>query len=1028
MTSTDAVLPGVPAADAGAVRAARAVTLPRLLPGLLCAAYALGSVLGWGSAGVAVFMGDFGLAGASLAASLSCVVRACRIRGSARPAWLLFGFSSLMSAVGNGMWGWYELVLRTPVPSPSAADYVFLFFAPPVIVGLLILAKRPRGSAAWICLVLDGWLIAGSLFTVSWSMALARTARGDEGNLLQTSVLLAYPVFDILLITMVLGLRFRSKDCNRRGVHTAAVALAVTVVCDALWTSPAVRSGYHSGELLDAGWFTGSVLLACAPWASGRFRSSRGSLRAHPSTAGQHRRATSWFSALTPYVAAAVCTAALLHNALSSRSMDRVVLVTACTVVLALIVRQGIMLLENISLAQALAHKEAHFRSLVQGSSDVIMIAGRDGVLSYVSPAALGVYGRDPAELRGGRLRDLVHPDDIGRVLEEAERFLTSGTGTESSARVECRVRSGTGEWLHVESAVNRHRDGLIFNCRDVTERVRLQAQLRHNAFHDPLTDLPNRAFFTDRVQAALSGSAEESRVVAVLFLDLDGFKAVNDTAGHQVGDDLLVRAARRLQETVRSGDTVARLGGDEFAALVTGRLEESHVRDIAERLRTALSEPYVLDGVELAVAASIGIAFAESGADPAGLMRNADLAMYRAKSSGKGRVAVYSPQLRADLDNRTHVAQRFHGAVREGRLTLLHQPVVDLVSGEILAVEAQAWWRSAQGTLLSPSDVMVGESGDRISRYARWLVQQSVAEAAARWRHDRERGGPGVPVTVRLSASRLVAPGTFESIDRALRESGLPPNRLILAVDSGGPGGSPESLDELARRLVALRRLGVRVALEGFGTGPASLVWLRQLPVDILKLDRALVQGLVESAFTRTLADHVLRLGHDLGLLTGAEGVDDHRQAAVLRELGCNRAQGLLYAGPLDGRGLRRALLRRGFSVPRPTAPGPPRTPTTSDGRAGDTRAAALAAPGLAATTRTPTTRTPTHAATTRAATTRAAAMTRAATSPEPTSPAPTSPALTSAERVLYHCQASDLPERPSDPGPHDETPVPPA
>lgn len=314
--------------------------------------------------------------------------------------------------------------------------------------------------------------------------------------------------------------------------------------------------------------------------------------------------------------------------------MDRVVVVVACTVGLALIIRQGIMLLDNLSLAQELSQKESHFRSLVQGSSDVIMIAGANGVLSYVSPAALGVYSRDPEELVGGRLLDLVHPEDADRVVGEVRRFLARSQrlarnlthaparAGEPTARVECRIRSGGGEWLHVESTVNRYRDGLILNSRDVTERVRLQAQLQHNAFHDPLTDLPNRALFAERLRAALAGAGaravdgprehpyQAAGTVAVLFLDLDGFKAVNDSAGHQVGDELLVQAARRLQGAVRAGDTVARFGGDEFATLVCGPLGRFQVQELAERLRRALSEPYWIGGAELGVAASIGIAF----------------------------------------------------------------------------------------------------------------------------------------------------------------------------------------------------------------------------------------------------------------------------------------------------------------------------------------------------------------------------------------------------------------------------------
>uniref|UniRef100_UPI0038B7799E putative bifunctional diguanylate cyclase/phosphodiesterase n=1 Tax=Kitasatospora mediocidica TaxID=58352 RepID=UPI0038B7799E len=973
-------------------RLARDRRLPGVLVALTCLAYALGAATGWGSQDAAEFMGDFGLAGAALAAALSCLVHGCTVSGPARPAWLLFGLSSCTVALGNGTCGWYEVVLRVEVPSRSLADYAFLLFAPFAVAGLLVLAQRPRGAAGWFCLLLDGWMVGGSLFTLSWSLALGRTAEGDASHPLGLALKLAYPVLDILMVSLVVGLRFRSRDGNRVAVHTAMLSLAVTVVCDAFFTSPTVQSSYRSGGILDAGWFAGSLLLAFAPWSACWQR--RHSSRQHPSAGGTpRRRVASTFSALTPYAAASVCTAGILYNALGGRPMDRVVIVVACTVGLALIVRQGIMLLDNLSLAQELAQKEAHFRSLVQGSSDVIMISGANGVLSYVSPAALGVYSRDPEELVGGRLLDLVHPEDADRVVGEVRRFLARSNrparhlihpparSGEPTTRVECRIRSGDGEWLHVESTVNRYRDGLILNSRDVTERVRLQAQLQHNAFHDPLTDLPNRALFAERLRAALAvrgadGAREHSREhapeypgghrpeevgpVAVLFLDLDGFKAVNDTAGHQVGDELLVQAARRLQSVVRSGDTVARFGGDEFAALVCGPRGRAQVQELADRLRRALSEPYWIGGSELGVAASIGIAFGPGPVGGSGrsgparsadqladeLMRNADLAMYRAKSQGKGRVVLYSPAMRADLDRRKELDERLRVAVREGSFALLHQPLVDLRTGAVTGVEALARWRSAQGLLLTPVEFLrSADHGDAATRFARWLLQQTVAEAAVRADAGRTFGGrPGsgaVPVSVRLSAERLCSPGVYETIAGALRDTGLPAGQLVVELARTGPD---TMADELGRRLAALRRLGVGTAVAGFGAGGGSLGALARLPFDALKLDRTLVQELSDSPRSRALAGHALRLGRDLGLVTAAEGVDQPRQVTVLQELGCRQGQGLAFAQPLDEYRLRRALARRLYPLPRPVGAMSARRAYLS---AADTRSGGRAEPG---------------------------------------------------------------------------------
>jgi len=885
----------------------RSARLPRLLLLLVCLGYLLGAAVGWGSQTLADFMGDFGLAAAALTASLSCLAYGCTAGGGNRPAWLCFGFSSLMVAFGNGAWGWYEVVWRIPVPEPSIADYAFLLFAPPAILGLLLLANRPRNLAGWVCLALDGWLIAGSLLTLSWSLALARTAQGAEGSALRLAMALAYPVLDILLISMVMGLSFRSRGGNRAAVHTAIVALALTVLCDALFTSAAFKNTYHSGELLDAGWFAGSMLLAWAPWARGGRR--EGAVASRP-------RVASTFSALTPYVAAAVCTVGLLYNALNEHELDRFVLIIGCTVVFALILRQGIMLLDNLSLAQKLAHQEHHFRSLVQGSSDVIMIADPQGTLCYVSPAAAGVYGRAAEEIVGTRLPDMVHPDDLGHVLWEVQRYLARSPDEEPTARIECRVRSGAGEWLDVESTVNRYRDGLIFNCRDVSERVRLQAQLEHNAFHDTLTDLPNRALFLDRGRAALSRH-DTADHVAVLFLDLDGFKAVNDSAGHQVGDELLIQAARRLQEGVRSGDTVARLGGDEFAVLLVGGLDDTKAGEVAERLRCALSSPYWIGGEELSVAASIGVAFAEPGVTPAKLLRNADLAMYQAKKHGKDRVSVYTPELRSALHRRTELDQRLRVAVREGQFALVHQPVVDLETGAFAGLAVQARWRAAQGLLLTPAEFMhAADGGERATRFARWIVEQALLQAAER--RDRLPAGVGrLPVSVRLSSRRLTAPGLYGTIESMLARTGLPASTLVLEIaGSDGIEGQSQHFEELVRRLNELRRLGVGLALDGLGGASAPLSELRRLPVDIIRLERGLVDGVTESAFLRTLATSVLRLGRELGLVTVAEGVDQPAQAALLRDLGCRHGQGLLFSGPVEQQYLDALLLGPGHAL----------------------------------------------------------------------------------------------------------------
>lgn len=651
-----------------------------------------------------------------------------------------------------------------------------------------------------------------------------------------------------------------------------------------------------------------------------------------PAPGGEHSRypagrpLTGSLAALTPYLAAAVCTLGILYNVLNGRRPDHVVLITAGAVVLALVIRQGIMLLDNITLTQELAQKENHFRSLVQGSSDVIMIAAPNGILRYVSPAAAGVYGRPAEDLVGTELAALIHPEDLGCVVHEVRRFLAASPLEEPTTRIECRFRSGDGGWLNVESTVNRHHGGLIFNSRDVTERVRLQAQLQHNAEHDPLTDLPNRALFTRRVQQALSGRRATDRGAAlrgtaVLFIDLDGFKAVNDTIGHQAGDELLIQAARRLQDAVRQGDTASRLGGDEFAALIVGdgtrdrAARERNILELADRLRGTLSQPYAIDGNDVRVNASIGVAFAEPGLGAGELLRNADLAMYRAKSAGKGRVELYKPQMQQDVVRKAELATRLRAALHDGEFALLHQPVVGLQNGRITAVSAQARWRSSQGVLFTPAEFLrVAEDGDKTAELDRWILQEAVEQAA-----ERAATGLAVPVAVRMSARRLLDRSTpLGSVEALLTRYGLPPGALVVELSDTDPR---ISLDELERRLTALSRLGVRIALDGFGSGYAAITALRRLPVDILKLDRSLVEGVVESARLHKITSGLLRIAGDLGLQSVAEGVDLPEQVVALRAMGCTHGQGMAFAGPLDEYRLRRALGSGHYPVPHAPA-----------------------------------------------------------------------------------------------------------
>jgi diguanylate cyclase (GGDEF)-like protein/PAS domain S-box-containing protein len=504
------------------------------------------------------------------------------------------------------------------------------------VAGLVMAAADSGTNLMWLRRVLDGWMIAGSLLTLCWVLLLHRA---DQGGDVTASVLgLARVVTDILVLGLVVALCFCHEPGKRTPTTVAAVALVVLAVGDMLRILLPVPGTWYGVPLAATCSMTGLLLVAAVPWMPGGV-----------SAVGVGERVLSVVGVVAGFVPVVVCLLALGAHVLAGGRTDVVMVSLVGTVLLGFGVRQSIVQADHLRITREVVAREAHYRTLVDGSSDVITIVGLDGRVLYVSPAARHVFGHRPEDLVGARLPLYTHPDDTTPLMQAVERLRQEAEpGDRGPGRhVFCRVRAADGGWRHVESTMSLHPEGLIFSSRDVTERVALQAQLERRAFHDALTGLPNRALFTDRVAHALRKRTVGTSPPAVLFLDLDGFKAVNDSAGHAMGDALLIQAARRLQASVRAGDTVARLGGDEFTALLEGEAGACPppAREVAERILSALTKPYRIGSTDVVVSASIGIAVAMPGITPDDLLDHADQAMYEAKSAGKGRIRMHHPQ-----------------------------------------------------------------------------------------------------------------------------------------------------------------------------------------------------------------------------------------------------------------------------------------------------------------------------------------------------------------------------------------------
>ena len=476
---------------------------------------------------------------------------------------------------------------------------------------------------------------------------------------------------------------------------------------------------------------------------------------------------------------------------------------------------------------------EARFNALSRNTADVIAIVDTEGTVSYVTPTAERIFGFAAHDLIGQRLEELVAFDDRARLREFLARDLARpGASAVAEARVprgeeRHRVVEIHGTNMEAEPAIG----GRLLNLRDMTDRKGMEEQLKRMALHDPLTLLANRSLFRDRVEHALAVSKRNGRGVAVLFVDLDNFKRINDAHGHAMGDRVLHKSAQRLVKATRSGDTVARLGGDEFAVLLENLATNDPVLDIAARVVESLQEPLEAPAADVRVAASVGIAFSRSEDGVEELMRNADVAMYAAKAAGKGRYAVYEPSMQHAASERRELEAELEVALREARFLLHYQPIVDLRSGYLLGVEALIRWQHPERGLVLPREfIPVAEETGQIVPLGRWVLAQACREVKV-WQ-ARLPEGREVRVGVNVSSVQIAKSDIAADVARALEISGIDPGCLVIELTESVLMQNSEAV---LATLTELKKLGVRVAIDDFGTGYSSLSYLHRFPLDIL-------------------------------------------------------------------------------------------------------------------------------------------------------------------------------------------------
>jgi diguanylate cyclase (GGDEF)-like protein/PAS domain S-box-containing protein len=523
----------------------------------------------------------------------------------------------------------------------------------------------------------------------------------------------------------------------------------------------------------------------------------------------------------------------------------------------------------------------------------------------YFSPRWKSMLGCEEEEIRSSPEEwfKRVHPEDIERVRSAISAHVE---GLTSHFENEYRMlhKNGSYRWVLCRGMAVRNAAGkatrMAGSQTDVTHRKLAEDQLAHRAFYDPLTNLPNRALFVDRLRHSLRrASRRKDYLFAVLFLDVDRFKLINDSLGHMAGDRLLVMIARRLELSLRPGDTVARLGGDEFTILLDDIHDVSDATRVADRIQHELNQPFHLGDQELYTSASIGIALSATGYDrPEDVLRDADTAMYRAKALGKARHAMFDTGMHERAVALLQLEADLRRALERGELRVHYQPIVSLVSGRITGVEALARWLHPGRGLISPAEfIPLAEETGLIVPIGRWVL--SAACRQMRIWTARSGGHAPLELSVNLSSRQFALPDLVSQIEQVLAETGLDPRQLRLEITESVIMEKAESVTGM---LHELRQLGVRLSIDDFGTGYSSLAYLQRFPIDSLKIDRSFVSPMGVHGERSEIARTIVTIGHNLGMSVIAEGVETPEQLAQLRSLACEGAQGYFFSKPLDG------------------------------------------------------------------------------------------------------------------------------
>ena len=931
-------VPSIPSASAGpAVPALSAVPAWRLssarravhelrggwgavaLAAVSMAAYAAWLLSDVGTARTRMAVSDAIFVIAPLIATRSCWV-AHRVSRARHSAWAWLAAGCLTWATASLVWAVYELVLGQTAPFPSWADLGYVGYAIPVAVGVSRFPRSPASVWSRWRLVLDSVVIGCALLLTSEIWVLSPIADATTMTFSRLDAF-AYPLVDVTVASIVLTRCMVTPDARRRVWIPLSVGLLVLALTDSLYVAQTFARHFRPGSVVDLGWLVSFLLVAIAA------RASESDVEHRP------RRTTedppTMLRQLLPYAAIALAAVAVVSGSKEVDSHGRYWWLTL-PFVACVVVRQLVVVVDHTTLTRDLAHavdrrtsqlthREQWWRDVVQNLSDVVMVLDRQGTVAYCSPSVTATLGERVQRFRrGAELRSQIHPDDLDKVQTALGPVIA---GEQRNAFVECRVRRPHGDWGSFEvtavgSLSGRALEGTVLTLHDVSDRRQLLDRLTHQAFHDALTGLPNRARLVQRLEEALTTDRPEP--FALLLVDLDDFKVINDLHGHTAGDLVLQVIGRRLDTLSRAGDTIARLGGDEFALLLKGDAEQ--VRATAVRLTEEVARPVQVRGRSFLVRASVGgvLAAKTEPENAHTMLSHADIALYEAKGRERGGIVLIGGPERAAAARQVHLREQI-AQPRLEQFSVVYQPLVDLGCGRITGVESLMRWNHPELGSVSPEDfIPMSEHGGSIQQLG-WFVLTEACAQLVRW--QREAPHHRLVMGVNVSIRQLDEPHFAARVLELVLAHGIDPAQIVLEL-------TEESLAvdfETAVVVVAeLRAGGLSVAVDDFGTGYSSLRYLHRFAADVVKIDKSFVANLEGSTHTQKIVRSVIDMAQALDLQSIAEGIETPAQLELVRGLGCELGQGYLFSRPVPPDRIS-AMLAPGAAPLLP--PGPRRT-----------------------------------------------------------------------------------------------------